>query len=216
MNHRAMTAPPRCPIATAIGRPALTTALIFGLTLLAACGSPNAGPVDEPPLAGATIGGPFTLTSETGETVNWSDFDGQYRTVYFGYAYCPDICPVDNQRAMAGLKLFEADRPELGAKVQPMFVTVDPDRDTPEVVAEFTDSFHPRLLGLTGTQDQLKTAADNFKVFYARGETSPGGGYLMDHSNVTYLFGPSGEPIATLPTDQGAEAVAAELAKWVR
>ncbi len=172
--------------------------------------------MQEPPLAGATIGGEFELVSETGETVKFSDFDGQYRTVYFGYAYCPDICPADNQRAMAGLRAFEQAEPELGAKIQPLFISIDPERDTQEVVAEFTDAFHPRLIGLTGSPEQIEQAAKAFAVYYSRGEDAPGGGYLMDHSNVTYLFGPDGLPIATLPTDLGAEAVAEELAKWVR
>ena len=185
--------------------------------LLASCGSdPQAVATDQPPLAGAAIGGDFTLTGEDGENVSWSDFDGQYRTIYFGYAYCPDVCPTDNQRAMAGLKLFEAENPELGAKIQPLFVSVDPERDTPEVLTEFTDAFHPRLIGMTGTREQLDDATSAFAVFYGKGEESESGGYLMDHSNVTFLFGPDGKPLATLPTEEGADAVAAELAKWVR
>ena len=83
---------------------------------------------------GAAIGEEFTLTGETGEDVSWSDFDGQYRTLYFGYTYCPDVCPVDTQRAMAGLKAFEQAVPELGAQIQPLFISVDPARDTPEVL----------------------------------------------------------------------------------
>lgn len=192
----------------------LSLALMTALAL-AACGS-EPKPLPEAPLAGATIGGPFELTSETGETTRWSDFDGQYRIVYFGFAYCPDICPTDVQRAMAGLRKFEQDAPDLGAKIQPLFITIDAERDTPEVVGEFADAFHPRLIGLTGTPEQVKDAADTFRIFYSRGEDQPGGGYLMDHSNITYLFGPDGEPIATLPTDQGADAVAGELALWVR
>ena len=185
--------------------------------LLASCGSePRTVDPGEPPLAGASIGGDFTLTGESGEEVSWSDFAGQYRTIYFGYAYCPDVCPTDNQRAMAGLKNFEAENPELGAKIQPLFVSVDPGRDTPEVLTEFTDAFHPRLIGLTGTKEQLDAATSAFAVFYGRGEESESGGYLMEHSNITYLFGPDGQPLATLPTDEGPDAVATELAKWVR
>ena len=100
--------------------------------------------------------------------------------------------------------------------IQPLFVTVDPERDTPEVVGEFTRAFSPRLLGLTGTSEQVAAAAKTFGVYAARGTEQPGGGYLMDHSRVTYLFGPEGQPLATLPVDQGGDAVAAELAKWVR
>ena len=181
--------------------------------LLTAC---NAQPAEEPPLAGAALGGDFTLTGEDNSQVSWSDFAGKYRIVYFGYAFCPDVCPTDVQRAMAGLKQFEASEPELGAQIQPLFVTIDPARDTPQVVAEFTDAFHPRLIGLTGSPEEVKAAADKFAVYYARGADSEAGGYLMDHSNITYLFGPAGDPIAMLPTDEGPDAVAAELAKWVR
>ena len=123
---------------------------------LAAC-SPGEQTAAPPPLEGAAIGGPFTLTGEDGEPVSWSDFDGKYRTLYFGYTYCPDVCPVDTQRAMAGLKAFEQANPELGAQIQPLFISVDPARDTPEVLAEFTDSFHPRLIGMTGTQAQIES-----------------------------------------------------------
>ncbi|MXO96412.1 SCO family protein [Erythrobacter aquimaris] len=186
---------------------------VLAALLLTAC---NAQPAEEPPLAGAALGGDFTLTGENNSPVSWSDFDGKYRIVYFGYAFCPDVCPTDVQRAMAGLKQFEASEPELGAQIQPLFVTIDPERDTPQVIAEFTDAFHPRLIGLTGSPEEVKAVADKFAVYYARGADSEAGGYLMDHSNITYLFGPAGDPIAMLPTDEGPDSVAAELAKWVR
>lgn len=186
---------------------------LLATAALAAC---SAAPPAEPPLQGATIGGDFTLTGENGQPVSWSDFNGRYRIVYFGFTYCPDICPTDVQRSMRGLALFAREKPELAAKVQPIFISIDPERDDPAVLAEFTDAFSPDLIGLTGTPEQVKQTAEKFAVFYSRGEQQPGGGYLMNHSNITYLFGPQGEPIATLPTDQGAEAVAAELARWVR
>lgn len=195
----------------------LAAPIAIAALMLTACSQETQTTGSEaPPLEGAAIGGDFTLTGETGEPVSFSDFDGQYRTVYFGYAYCPDICPTDNQRAMAGLKRFEEESPELGAKVQPLFVSIDPERDTPEVLTEFTDAFHPRLIGMTGTKEQLDAAANAFAVYYSRGEETESGGYLMDHSNITYLFGPDGNPLAMLPTDEGPDAVAAELAKWVR
>lgn len=169
----------------------------------------------EPPLAGATIGGEFELMNSAGETVRWSDFDGKYRIVYFGYAYCPDVCPTDMQRMVQGLNQFTDQDPERAENIQPIFITIDPERDTAEVVEEFTTAFSDRVIGLTGSPEQIKAAADTFRIFYSRGETTPGGGYLVDHSNIVYLFGPNGEPLATLPTDQGADAVTAELAKWV-
>lgn len=188
--------------------------LCLPLVLLSgACGS--GAPAADPPLAGATIGGPFELTDSHGKTVRWSDFDGQYRIVYFGFTYCPDVCPTDMARMSQGLSLFESQEPELGAKVQPIFISVDPERDTPEKVGEFAANFHPRLIGLTGSPEQVAKAAKAFAVFYSRGEDKGNGAYMVNHSAVTYLFGPKGEPLATLPTDEGPAAVAAELEKWV-
>ncbi len=183
--------------------------------LLASCG-PNEIDPGEPPLTGATIGGDFELSNSADETVRWADFDGKYRVVYFGYAYCPDICPTDMQRITQGLNQFADNDPEMAEQVQPIFITIDPERDTGEVLEEFTGAFSEDLIGLRGTPEQTAAVADTFKVFYSRGEDAPGGGYLMNHSGIVYLFGPAGEPLATLPTDEGADAVTAELAKWVR
>ena len=189
-------------------------ALLLGLSL-AACGPIEPARPQEPPLAGADIGGPFELVDKTGESVRWSDFEGRYRIVYFGFTYCPDVCPTDVSRLVHGLRRFAEREPELAQAVQPIFISVDPERDTPEVVGEFAAAFSDDLIGLTGTREQVKSAADAFRVYYGRGEDTPGGGYLVDHSAIVYLFGPQGEPLATLPTDQGPDAVAAELAKWV-
>lgn len=197
-----------------INKPSATlTLLIAGALTLGACNP--ATPAAEPPLAGAAIGGDFALTDSAGGTVRWSDFKGKYRVVYFGYTYCPDVCPTDMQRVTQGLKLLKAKDPALAARIQPIFITIDPERDTPKVVGEFAAAFSPDIIGLTGTPEQIAAAAKAFKVFFAKGETVEGGGYLMDHSNIVYLFGPDGAPLATLPTDQGGDAVAAELAKWV-
>lgn len=182
---------------------------------LAVSGCNAVAPEPEPPLAGAAIGGDFALTGSTGETVRWDDFAGKYRVVYFGYAFCPDICPTDMQRVAQGLKALKASDPDKAGKIVPIFITIDPERDTQQVVGEFAAAFSPDIIGLTGTPEQIAATAKDFKVFYQKGEAVEGGGYLVDHSNVTYLFGPEGEPIATLPTDKGGEAVAAELARWV-
>ena len=176
-----------------------------------------ADPVGPPPLEGAAIGGPFELVGGDGETVRWSDFDGQYRTIYFGFTNCPDICPTDMQRTMQGYHKFAESHPELAAKVQPIFVSVDYGRDTPETVTEFAAAFSDHLLGLTGSKEQLDQATKNFASPYTVDPTGGAdGSYEVTHYSYSYLFGPDGEPITTLPTDLGADAVAAELAKWVR
>ncbi len=189
--------------------------LSLAIFTLAAC-SAGGGTADEPPLAGASIGGDFTLTDQTGKTRTWSDFRGKYALVYFGFTYCPDICPTDMQRTAQGLRELAKADPAAAAKVQHIFISVDPERDTPEVVAEFVAAFGKNIVGLTGTPEQIDAAAKAFKVFHSKGDKEPGGAYMVNHSNVTYLFDPAGKPLATLPTDQGAAAVAQELAKWVR
>jgi protein SCO1/2 len=128
------------------------------------------------------------------------------------------------QNLMAGLKAFEKSTPALAAKVQPIFITVDPKRDTPDVLKQFVGAFHPRAIGLTGSEADIAAAAKKFAVFYSRVEGSAPDAYLMSHSQTPYLMGPDGKPLAILPTDQpntdaneGApKLVEAELAKWVR
>jgi protein SCO1/2 len=203
MNRRAMTNPLR-----------LVCALLLPLALVA-CGGPADQAPERPPLEGATLGGPFTLTDKDGRRVSWSDFDGKYRILYFGYSFCPDACPLDVQKMMQGFALFEKAHPDLARQVQPIFITIDPARDTPQVVGQFAAAFSPRLLGLTGSQDEIDAAAKAFAVYHAKGKETPGG-YLMDHSRIAYLMGRKGEPIATLPVDKTPQDVAAELAKWVK
>jgi len=180
---------------------------------LSAC-APEAAVPQEPPLAGADIGGPFTLTSSTGNTITWEDFRGRYAVVYFGYAYCPDVCPTDMQRTAQGLKILSKRNPALAAQIQPVFISVDPARDTPAVLQEFTSAFSDDLMGLSGSPEAVKQAADAFRVYYKKGEETPGGGYLVDHTNIVYLFDPAGDPLTMLPAREGAEAVAAEIEKW--
>ena len=190
--------------------------LAFALPLVllsAGCGTNT--PAEDPPLDGAAIGGPFELVDKTGKTVRWSDFDGKYRIVYFGYTYCPDVCPLDVQHLMQGFARFEEAEPRLAAEVQPIFVSIDPVRDTPAKAGEFAAAFSEDLIGLTGTAEQVDAAAKAFGVYYAKGEDAGGNSYLMDHSRSAYLMGRQGEPIALLPADKGAEAVAAELERWV-
>lgn len=196
---------------TAKPRFLLLLSLLLGLAV-AAC-SPGGA---EPPLAGATMGGPFTLTAGDGRTVTQDDFAGRYRIVYFGFTHCPDICPTDLATIGQALRLFEDEHPKRAAKVQPLFITVDPERDTPEVVKDYAAAFHPRILGLTGTPQQIADAAKKHGIYYAKGEAQPGGGYAVDHTRYIVLYGPEGEPIALLPHEQGPQAVAAELERWVR
>ena len=189
-------------------------ALIALPLAVAACDQP--APTKPPPLEGAAIGGPFTLVDETGATVRWSDYDGKWRMVYFGYTWCPDVCPFDLNRMMAGYRLWADEHPDMAGEVQPLFITIDPERDTPEKLVEFTANFGDELVGLTGTPEAIREAATNFSVFYERGSDDPNVGYLMQHSNAGDLMDRQGKPIALLPVDESAEGVADQLAMWVR
>lgn len=192
-------------------RPLALVSLLLALTL-AACSSPSA----PPPLAGATMGGAFTLTDQNGRRVSDRNFAGKYRLVYFGYTFCPDVCPVDMQVLGAGLRRFEAEDAARAARVQPIFISVDPARDTPPVLRQFVAAFHSRMIGLTGSEAEIAQVAREYRVFYERGEPSAGGGYMVNHTRMAVLYGPEGQPIAMIPHDQGADGVAAELGRWVR
>ncbi len=176
-------------------------------------------------LVGARIGAPFTLTDQNGKTARWDDFRGKYALVYFGYSYCPDVCPVDLQHIMQAYGRLEKDKPALAAKLQPVFITIDPARDTPAVLKTYTAAFSPKLIGLTGTQEQIDKVEKDFAIYAARRESEGASEYLMDHSRTPYLFGPDGKPIALVPVDNpatpdrqegGAEEILAFLEKWVK
>jgi protein SCO1/2 len=188
----------------------LAAALLLGL------GACNSAPPAEPPLAGARLGGPFTLTDQNGRQVSDTAFAGRYRMVYFGYTFCPDVCPTALQHLMQGLKAFAASSPAQAAKIQPIFITVDPARDTPAVLKQYVAAFDPRLIGLTGSEAQIADVAKRYGVFYQRAENAGSSDYLMDHMSQAILFDPDGKPLALLPQEQDGAAIAAELAKWVR
>ncbi|HEY7809786.1 MAG TPA: SCO family protein [Allosphingosinicella sp.] len=185
--------------------------MLLGLAL-ASCGA--AAPREEPPLAGARIGGPFTLTDQDGRQVSDASFKGKYRIVYFGFASCPDVCPTDLAQIGQALRLFEKNDPARAAKVQPIFISVDPERDTPPKLKEYAAAFHPRLVALTGTPEQVKAAAKGYAIYYAK-VPADNGEYLMDHQRIFYLMDPDGKPIAILPHEKNAQAIADELTRWV-
>lgn len=191
----------------------LVLALVLAFAV-AACQQQQ--PASPPPLEGARIGGPFRLNNGDGRPVTERDLAGRYSLVYFGYTFCPDVCPTDFGAIAAGLKQVERDAPAVAAKVVPVFVTIDPERDSAAVVKSFAAAFHPRAIGLTGPVAEVKRVAQAYGVAFAKGETSAGGGYLMDHSRSAYLMGPDGKPIALLGQDQGPAAVAAVIRQWVK
>lgn len=195
-----------------VRRGAILTLLLS--LLLAGCG--QAAPAEDPPLAGARLGGAFSMTDQNGRRVNEHSWPGKYTLVYFGYTFCPDVCPVDMRVLGAGLRKFEESDPARGAKVQPLFVSVDPARDTPQVLRAFTANFHPRLIGLTGTPEELARMARAYGASYMRQDGATPGAYLMDHTRNAILYDPDGRPLAMIPYDHGPQGAADELARWVR
>ena len=173
--------------------------------------------VEAPPLQGTKIGGPFTLTDQDGKRVSDNDFAGKYRLIYFGYTFCPDVCPLDVQHLMQGFKLLEKDDAALAAKIQPIFITVDPARDDPKSLKAFVSAFHPRLIGLTGSEAEIAAVAKEFAIFYKKQPAATGAsGYLVDHSRQAMLFDPDGKPLALISQDAKPDAISAELQRWAR
>jgi protein SCO1/2 len=161
----------------------------------------------------ALVGGPFTLTDQNGKRVTDQDFRGKYMLVFFGYTYCPDVCPTELQVMTAALD-------KLGAKadrVTPIFITIDPQRDTAEQVGTYVRNFGPRMVGLTGTQAEIDAAAKAYRVYHVKsaGGSDPDN-YLMDHSTLVYLMDPQGEYITHfnygLSADQMAERISKAIA----
>lgn len=137
-------------------------------------------------VGGGAIGGPFTLTDENGKTVTDKDVIAGPTLVYFGYTFCPDVCPLDAARNADAVDILES----LGQIVTPVFISFDPERDTPEVLRDFTDAMHPRMIGLTGTPDQVKAASAAYKTYYQKQVDGDPQYYLMDHSTFSYLMMP--------------------------
>lgn len=164
-------------------------AAAFAVALLStACGpgatTPNFKSTD---ITGSGVGGDFAMPDATGKLRNLSEFQGKVVLIFFGYTQCPDVCPTTLAEAAEALKM-------LGAKakdVQVIFITVDPERDTPELLAQYVPAFHPSFIGLRGNAAELDRVAKQFKIFYAKSET-PGGGYTMDHSASKFILDKQG------------------------
>ncbi len=137
----------------------------------------------------ALVGGPFTLTDHTGKRVTDEDFRGRFMLVFFGFTYCPDVCPT-------ALQVMAAALDKLGAKAEqitPVLITVDPERDTPEQMAMYVKSFHPKLVGLTGSPAEIEAVTKAYRVYYKRvADPKSSAGYTMDHSAIIYVMGPDG------------------------
>lgn len=161
---------------------------------------------------GATIGGPFTLVDETGKTVTDKDVITGPTLVYFGYTFCPDVCPLDNSRNADAVAILEE---EMGKIVKPVFISIDPERDTPEAMADFTDNLHPRMLGLTGTPEQTKAASKAYHTYFKKEVDGDPEYYLVDHSTQTYLMFPEHGFVEFFRRDETAESMAQRVGCFV-
>lgn len=162
--------------------------------------------------ATAAIGGPFTLVDGDGKTVTDADFRGKWMLIYFGYTFCPDVCPTSLSVAAGAIDRLS---PAEAAKVVPVFITVDPERDTPPVMKDYAAAFHPSMVGLTGSQEQITAAMRAYKVYGAKAKGGDAESYTMDHSSILYLVGPDGRFVAHFPHGTTSETLAADLKKYL-
>jgi len=191
-------------LADAVGSPIASAALgrIGGLFGFQAASTAAVGTA---PL-GVRIGGPFHLIDQHGAAVTDTDYRGRWMLVYFGYTFCPDVCPTELETIAAALgKLGPA-----AAKVAPLFITVDPARDTPEVLARYVKLFDDRIVGLTGTPDEIAAVAREYRVYYAK-VTPDHSPYVLDHSSFVYLMDPNGRLAALFDPSTSAERMAAGI-----
>lgn len=158
----------------------------------------------------ASIGGPFTLVDHTGAVVTDKQVIDRPALLYFGYTFCPDICPVDTARIAEATEILE----ERGVMIRPVFVTIDPARDTPEVLADFVSVMHPRMVGLTGDESAVAAAAKAYRVYAKKADDDPED-YLMDHSTLAYLMAPEVGLLEVFRRDQPAEEIADRAACFI-
>jgi protein SCO1/2 len=161
---------------------------------------------------GVALGGPFSLVDHTGRAVTERDFAGRPLLVYFGFTYCPDVCPTELGSIAAALDAMGP----AGEQVTPIFVSIDPERDTPEAMADYVSRFHPRLIGLTGSAEQVAQAARAYRVYYAKVRPRDSTDYLMDHSSFIYFVGPDGRVRSLFRPETAPEAIAAAVAAQLR
>jgi len=157
-----------------------------------------------------TVGGPFTLTDQNGHQRSDGDFRGKLMIVYFGYTFCPDVCPADLMAITQSLDALGA----AAAEIQPIFITLDPERDN-ALLKDYVAAFHPSLIGLTGTPEEIRKIANSYKAFYTKVPGAQNGDYSIDHFGVIYLMGRDGEYLGFLPPQTGPAKLTEVLRKYL-
>ena len=182
---------------------AFLVAILFGFALLLVMPTPKEGKKEEV----IPIGGPFELVDGTGARRTEADFKGQYLLIYFGYTFCPDICSTTLQTMGKAVERLG----EKGKLVTPIFITVDPERDTVAQIGLYVSNFHPRFVGLTGTREQIAAAAKAYRVYYAK--SSEDEHYLVDHTSILFFMGPDGRFLRHFRHADTAEKIAEGMAR---
>lgn len=161
----------------------------------------------------AQVGGPFMLTDHTGKAVTDADYRGKFLLVYFGFTNCPDVCPT-------GLQVIAQALDQLGPlaeKITPVFVSLDPERDTPQALGEYVKAFHPRLVGLTGTPDQVAAVARAYRVYFKKVKDEKStAGYTLDHTSIIYIMDAKGEFVAHFTHATAVDAIVSRLQKMLQ
>lgn len=189
----------------------LVSAVCLGFTGLVAYSL-----VTEPELFRPPIGGPFALTDVDGERITDADFAGRYRLIYFGYTHCPDVCPTELIEMTHALDAFARQAPDAAARVTPIFITVDPGRDTPAALRAYMTHFHPRFVALSGSEAETAAVAERFRVTYRKIPGEDGQDYLLDHTAYVFLMGPEGRYVTHFAARDDSAAMAQRMAGLVR
>jgi protein SCO1 len=162
-------------------------------------------------VGGGDIGGPFTLVDQTGKTVTDAEVLSKPSLIYFGYTFCPDVCPLDVARNADAIDILE----EQGFDVTPVFISIDPERDTPDVLADYADNLHPKMIALTGSPEQVRTASLAYKTFFKKQDGGDPDFYLVDHSTFTYLTLPHVGFVDFFRRDDTADKIAERVGCFV-
>lgn len=164
------------------------------------------------PVTEDAFGGPFTLTDHTGKKVTEKDFAGKYRLIYFGFTYCPAICPTELAKITSAMKLLG----DKAKDIRPMFITIDPERDTVDSIAKYISLFHPSLVGLRGTPEETKAVAKAYKIYFAKVQDESMSDYTMDHSSFIYFIAPDDRLLHIFRMEDSAENMAENITAWMR
>jgi len=192
---------PRNPVVRAVAAAVLLLAIVAGVLLY----TPFGRHLWQSETGIALIGGPFHLVDQNGQARSDADFHGQYLLVFFGYTNCPDVCPTTLQTITTAMDKLGGD----AAKVTPVFITVDPERDTPAVLKAYAANFTPRLVALSGNPDAIAAAAKVYRIYYKK--VGEGADYSMDHTALVYLMGPDGNYLAHFSNEATADDIVKDL-----